>query len=76
MIVPLYLWIPGECNDFVVMFSGMDEWVNEYEWMKKKLANKQTNKQTKPLYEDMYCAFDTVGLGYNPGKLTKCKWFW
>ena len=47
MIVPLYLWIPGECNDFVVMFSGMDEWVNEYEWMKKKIgqqANKQTNK--------------------------------
>ena len=22
----------------------MDEWMNDYEWMKNKLANKQTNK--------------------------------
>ena len=41
--------------------------------MNEKKIGQQANKQTKPLYEDMYCAFDTVGLGYNPGKLTKCK---
>ena len=41
--------------------------------MNERKKNWPTNKQTKPLYEDMYCAFDTVVLGYNPGKLTKCK---
>ena len=24
-LIVLILWIPGKCNDFVVMFSGMDE---------------------------------------------------
>ena len=45
-------------------------------WMNEKQTGQQINKQTKPLYEDAYGAYDTVGLGYNPGKLTKCKWFW
>ena len=62
----------------------MNGWMRECLWMNEKQTgqqinkqiNKQTNKQTKPLYEDAYGAYDTVGLGYNPGKLTKCKWFW
>lgn len=50
----------------------MDEWL----WMNEKQTCQQINKQTIPLYEDAYGAYDPVGLGYNLGKLTKCKWFW
>ena len=50
----------------------MSEWL----WINEKQTGQQTNKQTKPLYEDTYGAYDTVRLGYLPGKLTKCKGFW
>ena len=53
----------------------MNEGMFTNEWKTNWIKKKQTSKQTKPLYEDAYSAYDTVGLGYNPGKLAKCKWF-
>ena len=54
----------------------MNEGMFMNEWKTNWPTKKQRNKQTKPLYEDAYSAYDTLGLGYNPGKLAKCKWFW